>query len=263
MGERSAGGPARWPRGTTSQESATSTWSPSSRAHWTTSRDRPGRVAPRSGQPSSSRREQTLEASTSMKVACPNRGLAPTWTHGRLVHCTLSGVTRAELVHHGSRSLRATTDITAATHVGATGARRRSRRAMRVLGPDLTPAADVAEPGDRRPGTQPAWPAQQDRGHRTGACAGWLLDLLRGRTRREHVVPPRLRKGWIAWRDCRRTVRAACRAPRGLLARSRPRKCIAAATELASRCTGLTRSAAGGHRQGVAVGVGPRVRAVG
>ena len=33
---------------------------------------------------------QTLEASTSMRVACPNRGgLAPsTWTHGRLVHCT-------------------------------------------------------------------------------------------------------------------------------------------------------------------------------
>ncbi len=43
----------------------------------------------------------------------------------------------------------------------------------------------------------------------------WLLDQLRARRRGEDVVSPRLRTGWIAWRDSRRTVRAARPAPRG------------------------------------------------
>jgi hypothetical protein len=36
----------------------------------------------------------------------------------------------------------------------------------------------------------------------------WLVEQLRARRRGENVVSPRLRTGWIAWRDARRTVRA-------------------------------------------------------
>ena len=40
----------------------------------------------------------------------------------------------------------------------------------------------------------------------------WLIDQLRARRRGEPVVSPRLRTGWIAWRDARTTTRALCRA---------------------------------------------------
>jgi hypothetical protein len=39
----------------------------------------------------------------------------------------------------------------------------------------------------------------------------WLVEQLRARRRGEPVVSPRLRTGWIAWRDAQRTVRAAAR----------------------------------------------------
>ena len=39
----------------------------------------------------------------------------------------------------------------------------------------------------------------------------WLGDQLAARRRGEDVVSPRLRTGWIAWRDARRTVASARR----------------------------------------------------
>lgn len=39
----------------------------------------------------------------------------------------------------------------------------------------------------------------------------WLVDQLRARRRGDAVVSPRVRTGWIAWRDAGRTVRAARR----------------------------------------------------
>ena len=43
-----------------------------------------------------------------------------------------------------------------------------------------------------------------------------VVDQLRARRRGQSVVSPRLRTGWIAWRDARRTIRVVCRndAPR-------------------------------------------------
>jgi hypothetical protein len=38
---------------------------------------------------------------------------------------------------------------------------------------------------------------------------GWLIQQLRARRRGEQVASPLLRAGWIAWRDARRTTRAA------------------------------------------------------
>jgi hypothetical protein len=37
----------------------------------------------------------------------------------------------------------------------------------------------------------------------------WLREQLRARRRGEQVTSPRLRTGWIAWRDARRTVALA------------------------------------------------------
>ena len=37
----------------------------------------------------------------------------------------------------------------------------------------------------------------------------WLREQLWARRRGDAVVSPRVRAGWIAWRDARRTVRAA------------------------------------------------------
>ena len=144
-----------------------------------------------------------------------------TWTHGRLVDRILSGVTRAELVLHGfvvfgrppadifpSMGLDQVRAAARAELVGywAWAARRphlwldrsiadlgltsmaRGRWALRT-GQVLTKSA-VIEQADAPP---------------------WLRDQLRARRRGEAVVSPRLRTGWIAWRDARATTRAAAR----------------------------------------------------
>ena len=41
------------------------------------------------------------------------------------------------------------------------------------------------------------------------AAPAWLVDQLRARRRGEAVTSPRVRAGWVAWRDARRTVAAA------------------------------------------------------
>ena len=43
----------------------------------------------------------------------------------------------------------------------------------------------------------------------TADAPRWLIGQLRARRRGEEVTSPRLLTGWIAWRDARRTVRAA------------------------------------------------------
>jgi hypothetical protein len=143
----------------------------------------------------------------------------PTWTHGRLVHRVLSGISRAELVRHGfAVSGREPSvllppisddDVRAAARAELTGywtwaARRpwlwldptiadlgltsmaRGRFAM-ATGQLLTKTAAVEQ----------------------ARAPGWLIDQLRARRRGERVTSPRLRTGWIAWTDARRTVRRA------------------------------------------------------
>jgi hypothetical protein len=146
--------------------------------------------------------------------------LHPTWTHGELVHRTLSGIRRAELVRHGF-----------AVH----------GRQPTTLFPPMTDdqIRDAARAelcgywawASRRPGMW-RYPVIADLGLTSMArgrytletgrlltksdaieqahAPPWLISQLRARRQGESVVSPRLRTGWIAWRDARRTVRAAC-----------------------------------------------------
>jgi hypothetical protein len=143
----------------------------------------------------------------------------PTWTHGRLVRRTVSGVVRAELVRHGYAAFgRPPTEVLAPvtdddvrraaceelTGYWAWAARRphywldpviadlgltsmaRGRHAM-ATGRLLTKSAAIDQ----------------------AAAPQWLVDHLRRRRNGEDVSSPRVRTGWIAWRDARRTTRAA------------------------------------------------------
>jgi hypothetical protein len=145
----------------------------------------------------------------------------PMWTHGGLVQRTLSGISRAELVRHGFAV--------------------RGRRPTEVLPPmtdDQVRAAARAEIcgywawASRRPAMW-RYPVIADLGltsmargrfaMQTGQlltkseaieqahAPAWLIDHLRARRHGEPVVSPRLRTGWIAWRDARTTVRFAQR----------------------------------------------------
>jgi len=145
----------------------------------------------------------------------------PTWTHSRLVHRILSGVTRAELVRHGFAVYG---------------------RAPTALLPPMTDA-DVRDAARAELCGYWAWAARRPwiwlnptvadlgltsmaRGRvemRTGRLVtkseaieqvrapGWLIDQLRARRRGEAVFSPRLTTAWIAWNDARRTVRDGCR----------------------------------------------------
>ena len=145
----------------------------------------------------------------------------PTWTHGELVRRILSGVARAELVRYG---------------FAVTG-----RPPQEVLPPvtdtDVRSAARAEICGYWAWATHRPWmwlnPVIADLGltsmargrhaMRTGAlltktravesadAPHWLIEQLRARRRGEEIASPRLLTGWIAWRDARRTVRAAHR----------------------------------------------------
>jgi hypothetical protein len=140
----------------------------------------------------------------------------PTWTHGSLVHRTLSGVTRAELVRYGFAVLG---------------------RPPRSLLPEMTDD-DVRDAARAELGGYWAWaarrplmwldPAMADLGLTSMARARyalatgqlltktraieranaptWLIDQLAARRQGEIVTSPRVRTAWIAWRDARRTV---------------------------------------------------------
>jgi hypothetical protein len=147
--------------------------------------------------------------------------LHPMWTHSELVHRSLSGVTRAELVRHGFAVI--------------------GRPPQQVLPPvtdaDVRSAARAEICGYWAWAAHRPWmwlnPVIADLGltsmargrHalRTGAlltktqaveaahAPDWLIGQLRARRRGEQVASPRLLTGWIAWRDARRTVSAARR----------------------------------------------------
>ena len=145
----------------------------------------------------------------------------PTWTHGQLVHRILSGVTRAELVRHGFAVfgrpplavLPAVTDdeVRRAARFEVCGYWAwASRRPWMWLNPTLADLGLTSMARGRyamRVGRLLTKTEAIDQSH----APAWLVDQLHARRRGEHVVSPRLRTGWIAWRDARRTVRAARR----------------------------------------------------
>jgi hypothetical protein len=147
------------------------------------------------------------------------RALHPTWTHGALVHRTLSGITRAELVRHGFAVMG---------------------RPPTAVFPDMT-EDDVRRAAraeicrfwswaSRRP---PIWlsPVIADLGLTSIArgryslhtgrlltktqaaqqvhAPAWLREQISARRGGQQVASPRFRTALIAWQDARRTVAAA------------------------------------------------------
>jgi hypothetical protein len=158
-----------------------------------------------------------VEASSLTDPAVPH----PTWTHGELVHRTLSGISRAELVRHGFavRGRPPTTLFPPMSDDQVRDAARAelcgywewaSRHPRMWLSPVIADLGLTSMARGRyalRTGSLLTKSGAVDQAH----APPWLIEQLRARRRGERVVSPRLRTGWIAWRDARRTVRAACR----------------------------------------------------
>jgi hypothetical protein len=140
----------------------------------------------------------------------------PTWTHGRLVERTLSGITRAELVLHGFEVMgrapwevlppMTADDVRAAAHDEVCGywawAARRPRLWLSPVIADLGLTSMARGRHAIRTGrllTKSEAIAQSE-------APAWLVDHLAARRRGEAVVSPRVRTARIAWRDARRTV---------------------------------------------------------
>ncbi|GAA2135639.1 nucleotidyltransferase domain-containing protein [Nocardioides koreensis] len=142
----------------------------------------------------------------------------PTWTHAQFVHRRLSGIARAELVHHGfavcgrppGAVLPPMTDdqVRAAARAELAGYWAwASRRPWMWLDPVIADLGLTAMARGRytmRTGRLLTKTEAIEQAH----APDWLVDQLRARRRGDRVASPRLRTGWIAWRDARRTIGA-------------------------------------------------------
>jgi hypothetical protein len=141
----------------------------------------------------------------------------PTWTHGMLVRRIVSGVTRAELALHGyaifgraPRELLPVPDrdgVRSAARAELTGywtwAARRPWIFLDPVMADLTLTSMARGRHALRTGEL----LTKSRAVLAAAGPPWLVEQLYARRRGVAVPSPRLRTAWIAWRDCRRTVR--------------------------------------------------------
>lgn len=143
--------------------------------------------------------------------------LHPTWTHGGLVDRILSGVTRAELVRHGfavfgrqpSEVLPAMSDddVRDAARAELLGYWAwASRRPLMWWSPVIADLG-LTSMARGRHALRTGHLLTKGAAIEQAAAPDWLIAQLRARRRGENVVSPRLRTGWIAWRDARRTVR--------------------------------------------------------
>ena len=141
-----------------------------------------------------------------------------TWTHGVLVQRILSGVTRAELGRHGfavlgrppSALLPPVTDddVRAAARAEVCGYWAwASRRPWMWLSPVIADLGLTSMARGRYAVRHGQLLTKFGAIEETRA-PDWLIEQLRARRRGEQVVSPRLRTGFIAWRDARATVRA-------------------------------------------------------
>lgn len=140
----------------------------------------------------------------------------PTWTHGSLVHRTLSGVTRAELVLHGfaiigpppSTVLPTMTDddVRKAAQEELCGywswAANHPRMWLNPVIADLGLTSMARGRHALRTGRL----LTKSRAIEKARAPIWLIEQLAARRRGEQVVSPRIRTAWIAWRDARRTM---------------------------------------------------------
>lgn len=141
----------------------------------------------------------------------------PTWTHGRLVRRVLSGVTRAELVRHGFPVHGRSPDVlfppvtdddvraAARDELGGYWAWA-SRRPWMWLDPTLADLG-LTSMARARYETETGRLITKSEAIELLGAPDWLVEQLRSRRRGEPAVSPRVRTGWIAWRDARRTVR--------------------------------------------------------
>jgi hypothetical protein len=143
----------------------------------------------------------------------------PTWTHGRLVERILSGISRAELVRDGYAHFgRSPADVLPPVSDDDVREAARaevcgywawaSRRPTMWLDPVI---ADLGLTGMAR-GRYAISTGQlltKSDAIEQASAPPWLIDQLRARRRGEQVASPRVLTAWIAWRDCRRTVRLA------------------------------------------------------
>jgi hypothetical protein len=148
----------------------------------------------------------------------------PTWTHGVFVNRALSGITRAELVRHGSEVFgRAPTrvlapvtddDVREAARAEVCGywawASRRPWMWLNAVIADLGMTGMARARYALRTGRL----LSKTEAIEQARAPHWLIDQLRARRRGEAVTSPRLRTAWIAWRNVRRTVRSLCGARR-------------------------------------------------
>jgi hypothetical protein len=144
--------------------------------------------------------------------------LHPTWTHGVLVQRILSGVTRAELGQHGfavlgrppSKVLPPITgdDVRAAARAEVCGYWAwASRRPWMWLNPVIADLG-LTSMARGRYAVRHGQLLTKSGAIEEARAPDWLIEQLRARRRGEHVVSPRLRTAFIAWRDARATVRA-------------------------------------------------------
>ena len=154
------------------------------------------------------------------ETALPERTARhPTWTHGSMVERILSGVTRAELARYGYAALGrppaevipevTDDDVRLAAREELTGywawASRHPTMWLHPVIADLGLTSMARGRHALATGQLLTKSAAIDAAH----APLWLREQLRARRRGDEVLSPRLRAGWIAWRDARRTVRAA------------------------------------------------------
>jgi hypothetical protein len=154
-----------------------------------------------------------------VKVVDDQLARHPTWTHGALVQRILSGISRAELVRHGYAQLgrppaevlppMSEDDVREAARAEVCGYWAwASRRPAMWLDPVIADLGLTGMARGRHALTTGALLTKSDAIEQARAPR-WLVVQLRARRRGEPVQSPRVRTAWIAWQDCRRTVRWA------------------------------------------------------
>jgi len=150
----------------------------------------------------------------------PDRhALHPTWTHGELVRRKLSGVTRVELVRHGFEVIGrppqevlppvTDADVRCAARAELCGYwARATHRPSMWLNPVIADLS-LTSMARGRYALRTGALLTKTQAVEAAAAPRWLIEQLRARRRGDEVTSPRLLTGWIAWRDARRTVRAA------------------------------------------------------
>jgi Nucleotidyltransferase domain len=147
----------------------------------------------------------------------------PMWTHGSLVQRSLSGVTRAELVRYGFAVL-GRPPATVLPEMTDDEVRRAARaelcgywamaagRPLWWLNPVIADLGLTSMARGRHALATGQLLTKTEAIEQAHAPA-WLKTQLRARRQGQPVASPRARTALIAWRDARRTVAGACRAP--------------------------------------------------